>query len=184
MKRIAALTACIGWLFVAGAAHAEAGVLAARGTVEAAFAPGDDVEQLVCDVIAAARQQVLVQAYLLTSKKIASTLVSTRRRGVDVRILADADQDERTESSQLRALAAAGVPVWLETKYQNAHNKIVIVDAGRPDATVLTGSFNFTWTAQHRNAENVIVLRHHPALAARYADNWEKHREEAVPYKK
>jgi phosphatidylserine/phosphatidylglycerophosphate/cardiolipin synthase-like enzyme len=36
---------------------------------------------------------------------------------------------------------------------------------------VLTGSFNYTWGAEHLNAENLIVLRD-PALAAEYMRYW------------
>jgi phosphatidylserine/phosphatidylglycerophosphate/cardiolipin synthase-like enzyme len=126
----------------------------AQGTLQAAFAPWDDIEAILTDVINGARRQVLVQAYLLTSKKIAETLVALHRRGIDVQVLLDAAQLAKTDSQAVPKLAAAGIPVWLETKYQNAHNKIIVVDADTPHATIVTGSFNFTWTAQHKNAEN------------------------------
>jgi len=155
-----------------------------QGSLQAVFAPSEDVEGVIVDTIDHARTQVLVQAYLLTSKKIASALIAAKRRGIDVRILADAEQHARTPSSKLAELSHAGIAVWLETKYENAHNKIVIIDADRPQATIITGSFNFTWTAQHKNAENILVARNNSALAARYALNWERHRQEATPYGK
>lgn len=158
--------------------------LPAQGTVQAVFAPWDDIEAAVKEVIEGARKQVLVQAYLLTSKNIATTLIAAHRRGVDVRVMLDAAQLEKVQPEAVRKLAAAGIEVWLETQYQNAHNKIIVVDAGTPHATVITGSFNFTWTAQHKNAENVLIARNNPALAARYAQNWERHRQDALPYKK
>jgi phosphatidylserine/phosphatidylglycerophosphate/cardiolipin synthase-like enzyme len=39
---------------------------------------------------------------------------------------------------------------------------------------VITGSFNFTNSAQSRNAENVLILRS-PALAIEYRENWMDH---------
>ncbi|HEY0846193.1 MAG TPA: phospholipase D family protein [Noviherbaspirillum sp.] len=156
----------------------------AQGSLQAVFTPWDDVEETVVDVIGNARRQVLVQAYLLTSKKIASTLVAVHRRGVEVRVLVDGTQLEKVGTSVAPELASAGIDVWLETKYQNAHNKIMVVDAGTPEATVITGSFNFTWTAQNKNAENVLIARQNPALASRYAQNWERHRLDATPYKR
>jgi phosphatidylserine/phosphatidylglycerophosphate/cardiolipin synthase-like enzyme len=39
---------------------------------------------------------------------------------------------------------------------------------------VVTGSFNFTNSADTRNAENLLVLES-PALAARYQANWQSH---------
>lgn len=156
----------------------------AQGSLQAVFAPWDDVEASVVDVIDSARKQVLVQAYLLTSRKIATTLVAARRRGVDIRLLLDASQLEKLSSSPAPELAAAGIDIWLETRYQSAHNKIMVVDAGTPQAIVMTGSFNFTWTAQHKNAENLLIVRNNPVLASRYVQNWERHRQDATPYRK
>jgi phosphatidylserine/phosphatidylglycerophosphate/cardiolipin synthase-like enzyme len=156
----------------------------AQGTLQAAFAPWDDIETILSDVIDGAHKQVLVQAYLLTSKKIASTLMAAHRRGVEVLVLLDAAQLARSTSQVVPKLATAGISIWLETKYQNAHNKIMIVDANTAHPAVITGSFNFTWTAQHRNAENILVVRDNPSLADQYALNWERHRRDAIPYKK
>jgi phosphatidylserine/phosphatidylglycerophosphate/cardiolipin synthase-like enzyme len=158
--------------------------LAAHGSLQPAFAPWDNVEGLIVEAIDKASRQVLVQAYLLTSKNIADALIAARRRGIDVRILADAEQLGKSGPTMLPDLATAGVAIWVETKYQNAHNKVIVIDAVTPDATVITGSYNFTWTAQHKNAENVLIARKNPALAARYALNWERHRQDAVPYAK
>lgn len=188
MKRpLRAAIACTGLLLAASNLHAfdaAAPVLAAQGTLQAAFAPWDNLEGLIAEAIGGAKKQVLVQAYLLTSKKIAATLITARRRGVNVLVLADAEQLSKAEFSMVPELAAAGIPVWLETGYQNAHNKIILIDAAEPDATVITGSFNFTWSAQHRNAENILIARRNPRLAARYASNWERHRQDAIPYAK
>lgn len=158
--------------------------IVAQGTLQAAFAPWDNVEGLIVDTIDTAKKQVLVQAYLLTNRKIVTTLIAAHRRGVDVQVLADAEQHARTGSSKLSELAAAGIEVRLETKYQNAHNKVILIDAATSGATLITGSFNFTWTAQHKNAENILLARRNPSLAYRYLLNWERHRQDAIPYKK
>lgn len=186
-RRFAALAA---WTCLAIAASnaqafdAASAPIVAQGTVQAAFAPWDNIEGLITDALDDAKKQILVQAYLLTNKKITTALIAAQRRGIDVRVLADAEQFGRVDSSKLPELARAGIPVWLETKYQNAHNKIILIDAGTAAACIITGSFNFTWTAQHRNAENILISRKNPLLAARYALNWERHRQDATPYKK
>lgn len=183
VRRLAPL--CLALMLTTVRADASIAVMPAQGVQQVAFAPWDDVEGLIIDVIQGAEAQVLVQAYLLTSKKIATTLVAARRRGIDVQVMVDAEQAARTASTgMIPALATAGIPVWMETGYQNAHNKVIVIDPATSNATVITGSYNFTWTAQHRNAENILVSRKNPALAARYASNWERHRREAVPYKK
>jgi len=154
----------------------------ATGTLQAAFSPWDDIEGLITQAITGARQQILVQAYLLSNGTIASALVAAKQRGIDVEILVDGLQLKTNNVSKVAALAAAGIPVWVETKYRNAHNKVIVIDPLTPDAAVITGSFNFTWSAQHKNAENVLIVRNNPKLAARYVVNWQRHRQDAAPY--
>ncbi len=48
---------------------------------------------------------------------------------------------------------------------------------------LVTGSFNFTHTAQRGNAENVLIVRGDADLAQRYAANWQKHVGDALPYR-
>ena len=69
-------------------------------------------------------------------------------------------------------------------RVRHVMQKVMVIDAASPRAVVMTGSFNFTWTAQHRNAENLLIARNNPSLAMRYASNWERHKNEATPYKK
>jgi phosphatidylserine/phosphatidylglycerophosphate/cardiolipin synthase-like enzyme len=54
------------------------------------------------------------------------------------------------------------VPVWIDAEHAAAHNKVMVIDNGTADAAVITGSFNFTQAAQHRNAENLLILRGNP----------------------
>lgn len=154
----------------------------ALGTVEALFSPHDDIEAAILRVLRGARRTVYVQAYLLTSRALAAALIEARARGVQVEVLADREQTARGENSQIPLLVAAGVPVALEVRYAAAHNKVILVDAAQADGTVVTGSYNFTYSARMRNAENVVILRGNQSVLRAYLDNWKRHRAEAVPY--
>ena len=156
-------------------------VLPSACTLEVYFPPWDDAQSPLLALLDGARSQVLVQAFLLTNRKIADSLIAAHKRGVDVRVLADARQHADNPGSQLRVLAKAGVPVWLETRYKNAHNKVMVIDAGSAQSVVMTGSFNFTWSAQNMNAENLLIIRGNAALADRFASNWMRHRADAQP---
>lgn len=180
----------LGWLVMlvsmapAHAAEPLPAPLAARGTIQAAFAPWNNIEGLIIDAIDAAKQQVLVQAYLLTSKNVAQALIRAHRRRVAVQVLMDAEQLDKVPASQALTLAEAGIPVALETDFQNAHNKVVIIDGGSNAPVLITGSFNFTWAAAHKNAENVLVVRGNPELTALYVANWERHQRAAIAYRR
>lgn len=156
--------------------------IAATGAIQAAFSPWDDVEGLVVGALNAARRQVLVQAYSFTSRPIAAALIAARRRGVEVRVTADREQAFNGDSSRIADLAAAGIPVLLEVRYASAHNKVMVIDAGLAESAVITGSYNWTWSAQNRNAENILVVRRNAELTAMFAANWHRHAVEAIPY--
>ena len=54
-------------------------IFPAQGTVQVAFSPWDDTEGVLIDAIAAAKTQILVQAYLLTSRAIALGLIDAKQ---------------------------------------------------------------------------------------------------------
>ncbi|MFA5124069.1 phospholipase D family protein [Zavarzinia sp.] len=162
-------------------AGAGATPLPATGTVEALFTPWDDAEGAIVRALGEAKKSIHVQAYLLTSRSIARALQDAHARGVAVEVLADRDMVSKGENSLVPKLAAEGIAVRLETRYAVAHNKVLLIDAATAHGFVITGSYNFTWSAQARNAENLLILRDNPALVRRYLDNWQRHRDEAEP---
>jgi phosphatidylserine/phosphatidylglycerophosphate/cardiolipin synthase-like enzyme len=157
-------------------------LLRARGTVQVAFAPWDNAEAMIVDSIRRAKQQILVQAYSFTSRTLANALSAAKRRGVDVQVMADREQTFSGDASRIPDLVQEGIPVVLEVRYQSAHNKVMVIDAGTAEAAVITGSYNWTYAAQYKNAENVLILRHNPDIANAYAVNWRRHYAEALPY--
>lgn len=154
---------------------------AAAGTVQYAFTPDDRADDMISEAIAGAREQVLVQAFSFTHRRTAEALIRARSRGVDVSVIADHEQTYQIETSVIRDIANAGVPVLLDAQH-SAHNKIMVIDAGRTDCAVITGSYNFTQAAQFRNAENVVILKGNPPLCAAFRNNWNQHKKHALPY--
>ena len=189
--RNAVIAGCLTVLFAASAAAFEPSsdhggkpaIVPATGTVQVAFTPGDDAGKLIADAISGARRQVLVQAFSFTHHRIAEALITARRRGVDVKVIADKEQTQKIPTSVIARIAAAGVPVFLDSDHTSAHNKVMVIDAGSPETTLVTGSFNFTQAAQYKNAENVLVIRGNAALTELYLRNWQQHYEHSQPYR-
>jgi len=179
-KKPARLLLCLGLLAgAAGVAHAAPEP--AEGTTEVLFTPWDDAEGALVKLIQEARHSIRVQIFLFTSRPLARALVAAHQRGVKVEVLADREMVEKGENSQIPALHVAGIPVWLEVRYASAHNKVLLVDAEQGGA-VATGSYNYTYSAQARNAENILILRAAPKVIGAYLFNWKRHRLDAVPF--
>jgi phosphatidylserine/phosphatidylglycerophosphate/cardiolipin synthase-like enzyme len=156
--------------------------LAATGSIETAFTPGDRIDNLIIAAIAAAKREVLVNAYSFTQRRISGALIAARKRGVSVQVIADSQQAATLPQNVLLELVKGGVDVWLDSNYQAAHNKVVIVDADTANATTITGSYNFTVAAQWHNAENIVILRDNQEVARAYRDNWLRLKAHATPW--
>jgi len=140
------------------------------------FSPQGGAQQAIVDAIGQAKQSVYVQAYSFTSAPIAKALVDAKARGVKIEAILDKSQ--RTERySGATFLKNEGIPVYIDSAHAIAHNKVMVIDG----QTVVTGSFNFTKSAEERNAENVLIIRD-KGLARLYMENWERHREHSEGY--
>jgi phosphatidylserine/phosphatidylglycerophosphate/cardiolipin synthase-like enzyme len=173
--------ACVG-VGAAVAEPANARRFPAAGVTELGFTPGDRIDRMIIAAIDAAQQEILVLAYSFTDRSIARSLVRAHARGVRVAVVADREQARALPQNVLGDLVSGGVDVRLDGNFQNAHNKVVVIDADTAHATTITGSYNFTLAAQRSNAENVIVLRDNPPVARAYRDNWMRLRANAVPW--
>src|SRR5258708_22142033 len=150
-------------------------IVSGNGTIEYAFTPGDDAAGLIVHAIDGARSRILVQAFSFTHAKIAGALIRAERRGVDVKVIADAEQIGLIDHNVIPQLVEAGIPVFTDAEHMAAHNKVMVIDAGAKAPVLITGSFNFTHAAQFRNAENLLVFRGNHELTRAYLDNWMRH---------
>lgn len=156
----------------------------ATGTIQVAFPPDENANALIVQALREARKSVFVQAFSFTSNEIAFALVEAKRRGVDVRMIVDGEQVEKLENNRVGLIAQAGIPVWLDEQHQSAHNKIMVIDPDSANPIVVTGSMNFTYSGQFKNAENLLILRGNRPLAEAYAANWQRHRQHARPFRR
>jgi len=179
-RGVALIVALAVALLVPAAMSHGATTVAGAGRVELAFTPGDAIDAKIAAAIDAAQREVLVLAFSFTHSRIARALAAAHARGVTVEIVADRGQTLELPQSAVPPLARDGVPVWLDGNFGNAHNKVVVIDAGLPRATTITGSYNFTVAAQRKNAENVAIFRDNPDVANAYRTYFRRLQDKAV----
>ncbi len=135
-------------------------------TIHAYFTTDDPggPERAIVDAVNAARGQILVEAYYLTSTRICAALNSVRiHHNVQVKILKD-----QTDQGECIQKFDRGHRIYPRnvSNVKIAHNKVMIIDS----IVVITGSYNFTEDAKH-NAENLLVIEDR-SLALEYAQKW------------
>lgn len=169
MKRIMQIILMAGAVLLSNSA-------VASDKPEVCFTPGQDCTGELVQSIDSAKQSILVQAYSFTSKPIAEALVDAKHKGVDVKVILDKSQ-VKERNSVLGYLARQQIPIWIDNRVAIAHNKVMVFDG----QIVSTGSFNFTSSAQKRNAENLLILND-STLAKQYAKNWYSRQTLSQPY--
>lgn len=124
-------------------------------TVSVCFRPG----RIACSTeivqaINAAKDTLLVQAYSFTNPQIIQAIGNAGKRGVTVRVILD-KENRQSRYTGLTYLQNASVPVRIDDKVAIAHNKVMVIDG----ELVIGGSYNYTRSAEQRNAENVTFTR-------------------------
>jgi len=134
------------------------------------FSPAGGGAELTLQAIDAAQYTILVQAYSITDRRIITALGKAMARGVEVRMILDKTdaQPYAGHAPVASVISAQHIPVWIDYSVYIAHNKVMIIDAKE----LITGSYNFTYTADYGNAENLLVIRNASELIEAYIGNW------------
>jgi phosphatidylserine/phosphatidylglycerophosphate/cardiolipin synthase-like enzyme len=155
----------------------------AAGTLEVAFSPNEGSEGLVLKVIDSAKRELRILSYSFTSAPVVAALLRAKKRGVDIRLVADKRNNVSEDRSgkaraALSALVNAGIDVRLISVYVIAHDKIIVSDG----QTVELGSYNYSDAAAHKNSENVLVNWGNPKLAEAYLKHFDRNYRQAVAF--
>jgi phospholipase D len=136
-----------------------------NASYDVCFTPGGNCTQEIVSYIRSAQHSIYVQAYSFTSRPIERALISAKKRGVTVEIIFDKSILERQGTAWF--FIRYGIPIWIDSQPAIAHNKVMIIDQEK----IITGSFNFTYAAQEKNAENVLMINDRE-LAKKYLAAW------------
>ncbi len=130
--------------------------------IENYFAPEDGVASHLLSELSKARKQIVFMAYSFTDKKIAGIITQKHNAGLDVQGIFNWRQ-KNDKYSVWPQLSQAGIPVYFSPTERTLHHKVMVIDS----QTVITGSFNFTKSANKRNDENLLIISSR-ALALAY----------------
>lgn len=144
---------------------------------EAYFSQKDNMAENLVQLIDREQRSIKVAIYTLTHSKIVQALKRAKERGVDVEVIID--PSSITSRSPIYQLVKYKVPLFVwdpppttigksgKVKKALMHDKFCIFGEER----VWTGSFNFTYSANTVNAENVLVIEN-SSIARKYLDHF------------
>lgn len=140
-----------------------------NAVVEAYFSPDDNVANRLLELIAEAQDSVYIMAYSFTSDDLAEALIKSSHAGVQVSGIFDESQYKSNVGGEYGRLRAAGIDIRLDSSQGKMHHKTIIID----NQIVITGSYNFSASAEKYNDENVIII-HNPDIAAQFLSEFKE----------
>jgi len=159
-----------GLIALFGAASSRA---ADQIVVQACFSPQTKCSVHILREIQLAQRELLVAVYAFTSEELAQALAQAKKRGVTVLVVLDREFDVANANSKGRFFEAAKIPVRrisglrAKTPQKEAglmHQKFAVIDR----RVVFTGSYNWTYSADTLNDENLLMFRDAGPLADEY----------------
>ncbi len=128
-------------------------------TVELYFSPCDHTDMHIQAAINSANTDLYVGMYTFTMSSDASAIVSRHTAGVYAPVIVD---ENSTIGSAAYPILTAGLGSLLKTQTGSViyHNKMMIADPSNTcsDPLVLTGSHNWTNSADTKNDENTLII--------------------------
>lgn len=143
------------------------------GTLEYFFSPKDKPNALIVAALAQATSRVRFMAFSYTDDAIGQAMIDAHNRGVSVAGVMER-QNAKGTGSEFALLEEQGVDILADGNCYIMHHKTIIID----DDVVITGSYNFTKSAEQSNDENLLII-HSPQLVAQYLIEYERIRDQA-----
>ena len=123
------------------------------------------------DALASAQHSIYFLAFSFTRRDLGQTLLDQAAAGRDVRGVFEAEQVAAGSDAVWTMLTRGGLAANIrrDGNTKNMHDKVFVVDR----AIVITGSYNFSASAEDDNDENALIL-HDPTIGAAYYAQWER----------
>ena len=126
------------------------------------------LEDAIIPVVNSATRTIRFLAFSFTDFPLANAMIIRSQNGVDVAGVFDKTQSGG-QGAEIGTLLCAQVPVRQDGNPQFMHNKTIVVD----ERYVITGSLNYSTSAETSNDENVIIIDN-PDIAKLYMQDFER----------
>jgi phosphatidylserine/phosphatidylglycerophosphate/cardiolipin synthase-like enzyme len=140
------------------------------------FSPDDQVQSALTELLDNAQTSIYFLAYSFTADPLGEAIRNRAEAGVKVSGVMEAGQVASNSGTEYDAFRAAGLDVRLDGNEGQMHHKVLIIDG----QIVVTGSYNFSASAENTNDENVVVI-YNRDIAGQYLQEFKRVYAQAQP---
>ncbi|MCB4790857.1 MAG: phospholipase D-like domain-containing protein [Elusimicrobia bacterium] len=119
------------------------------------YSPNGGILKEVLKNVNESKHSIDLMIFHITYKRIANALIKAKEKGVSIRLIVDESQSLE-ENSMAVFLKNSGIKIKSLAGQKGGlmHNKVAIFD----NKTVMTGSYNWTYSAEKFNYENAVFI--------------------------
>ncbi len=133
------------------------------------FSPEDHIQAALVELLDNAQTSISFLAYSFTADPLGEAIRRRADAGIKVSGVMETDQVASNGGTEYDAFRAAGLDVRLDANQGLMHHKFMIIDG----QIVVTGSYNFSASAETTNDENVLVI-YDPDIARQYQKEFQR----------
>lgn len=122
--------------------------------VEIYFSPDDHVARRITALLRGATKSIKFLAYSFTANDFADIILQKAKDKLSVAGVMDAAMIQSNAGTEYPTFKQAGLSVYSDGNPSLMHDKVIIID----NEIVITGSYNFTSSAERTNDENVVII--------------------------
>ena len=122
--------------------------------VEVYFSPDDGVANHILESLRDAEESIYFMAFSFTTDEFGEIIRAKAENGLTVAGVMEEEQVKSNIGTEYDFFKQAGLDVFVDGNEGQMHHKTMIVDG----KIVITGSYNFSLSAETRNDENLVVF--------------------------
>ena len=137
--------------------------------IEVYFSPDDGVADHIYEILNDAEESIYFLAFSFTADELGEVIRAKAEDGLTVAGVMEEQQVKSNIGTEYDLFKQAGLDVFLDGNEGQMHHKTMIVDG----KIVITGSYNFSRSAETRNDENLVVF-HNEKIAEFYMKEFQR----------
>ncbi len=122
--------------------------------MEVFFSPDDGVANRIVEILNEAQESIYFMAFSFTTDEFGEAIRVQAENGLTVAGVMEEEQVKSNIGTEYDFFKQAGLDVLIDGNEGQMHHKTIIVDG----EIVITGSYNFSRSAETRNDENLVIF--------------------------
>ncbi len=137
--------------------------------LEVYFSPDDGIAAHIVELLRGAQESIYFMAYSFTADDFGEIIRQKEEDGLRVLGVMEEAQVASNKGTEYDPFQEARMKVFMDGNIGQMHHKVFIID----EKIVVTGSYNFSASAENKNDENVVIF-FDPQIAAQYVAEFER----------